>query len=278
MTAINSANTHCVGTDFAYLDNETIGLFDSAGFKANRPFPWCNLQGLLTAEGFKSLYDNFPSLDLFEQHSGIKRGNNQRPHNRYYLAYENSIYRQEDREDSSKGVVKLSQLPQPWQSFIQTINTHEPYRELIKSLFDVLDYRVRFAWHVGFNGCEVSPHVDSPDKIGTHILYFNTSDDWLEDWGGAPLVLDGKQTAARNPDYPDFTSAQSVSIIDNRSFLFKNAPDAWHGVKPLCCPEGSYRRLFNIVFEFPPAPADKMAGLKARVPTSLKFFAKGLTR
>jgi hypothetical protein len=37
----------------------------------------------------------------------------------------------------------------------------------------------------------------------------------------------------------------------DHSFLFKNTPNAWHGVSALTCPTGSYRRLFNIIFEGP---------------------------
>ena len=42
-----------------------------------------------------------------------------------------------------------------------------------------------------------------------------------------------------------------MDIRDNRSFLFKNTADAWHGVRALTCPANSYRRLFNVVFETP---------------------------
>jgi hypothetical protein len=88
-----------------------------------------------------------------------------------------------------------------------------------------------------------------PEKIGTHILYFNTSSDWKPAWGGQTLVLAGKTTEALNPDFTDFQSYQAAQITDNHSFLFKNTPDAWHGVTALTSPPGNYRRLFNIIFE-----------------------------
>jgi hypothetical protein len=43
--------------------------------------------------------------------------------------------------------------------------------------------------------------------------------------------------------------------VDNHSFLFRNTPDAWHGASALTCPPGSYRRLFNVIFETPQAGA-----------------------
>ena len=84
----------------------------------------------------------------------------------------------------------------------------------------------------------------------------------------------------QNPDYEDFTSKQPVQIVDNYSFLFKNQPEAWHGVEPLRCPEGSYRRLFNIIFEFPPEyKADsETASVKSSMSSSLRSLAKRLLR
>lgn len=266
-----------IKTEFAYLDYEKIKRFDAEKFRSTQPFPWCNLQGFLTEAGFQRLHENFPALALFEEHSNIERGYGQRPHNRYYLAYESSIYH---RNDLKKGVVKASQLPAAWQSFLAELTTHSQYRSFMCDVFGVSDYRVRLAWHVGFNGCEVSPHVDSPDKIGTHILYFNTSADWSEDWGGSTLVLDGKQTAAQNPDYKDFTDVSAIRIMDNYSFLFKNQPEAWHGVEPLSCPEDRYRRLFNIIFEFPPASKVEagLSQIKSLLPSSLRDLAKSVIR
>jgi len=236
-------------TKLTYLDEQKLESFDHRKFLQTRPFPWNNIHGFLTAAGFQKLHQSFPALELFEEHLNIERGHGQRPHNRYYLAYENSIYHADAKQ---KGVIRHSELSTEWQTFLDELNNSPQYRRFICSAFDVPDYRVRFAWHVGFNGCEVSPHVDSPDKIGTHIVYFNTSEDWSAAWGGSTLVLDKKRTAIQNPDYTDFGSNHVVQIMNNHSFLFKNQPEAWHGVEPLRCPEGSYRRLFNIIFEFPP--------------------------
>lgn len=245
-----------------FINLELLKSFDRQAFLDRQPFPWENLQGFLTPEGFAALNRDFPSLELFEQHSGVKRGYGQRPHNRYYLAYESSIY----HGSKSKGVVKREALPLIWQQFLTDLETNADYHAFIRSLFGASKYHVRYAWHVGFAGCDVSPHIDSQDKIGTHILYFNTSDTWKPEWGGSTLVLSSKRTDALNPEISDFAVVESSSILDNCSFLFKNAPDSWHGVAPLTCPEGAYRRLFNIIFELPkPLPAVKLRSLVKKV-------------
>jgi Rps23 Pro-64 3,4-dihydroxylase Tpa1-like proline 4-hydroxylase len=233
-----------------FINYDLLSAFDANSFRSVTPFPWHNFHAFLTSEGFETLYRDFPSLDLFEQHSGITRSHGQRPHNRYYLAYESSIYRSKQQR---QGIILHEELPKSWQQFIQELETSQTYREFIQTALGVSRYKIRYAWHVGFSGCEVSPHIDSSDKIGTHILYFNTHQDWQPNWGGEILVLSDKKTEVLNPDYSDFATTASAEILDNRSFLFKNSPFAWHGVRPLSCPDGYYRRLFNIIIEYPQA-------------------------
>jgi hypothetical protein len=240
-----------------FINYDLLKTFQVDTFKSQLPFPWHNFHQLLTPIGFQLLYQDFPSIELFEKHAGIQRGYGQRPHNRYYLAYEKSIYRgagntQGIITEDAQGVVNHQHLPKTWQMFLEELETSSIYMQFIKSLFDVSEYKVRYAWHMGITNSEVSPHSDSSDKIGTHIFYFNTSQDWYPAWGGSILVLGNKLSNVGNPEFEDFGTATSVQITDNHSFLFKNNSHAWHGVKPLTCPEGKYRRLFNIIFEFPP--------------------------
>jgi hypothetical protein len=240
-----------------FIDYELLRAFDADGFKSRAPFPWHNLRGFLRAEGFRALYDDFPPLELFEYHSDIRRAHGQRPHNRYYLAYENSIYHKE----AESGVIRHRQLPAAWQRFMDELESSDEYHGFVRRALGVPAFITRHAWHVGSQGSEVSPHVDVAKKLGTHILYFNTSDEWNPEWGGATLVLGGKQTDAMNPDFRDFETRDEARIVDNHSFLFKNTPNAWHGVSALTCPPGSYRRLFNIIFE---APAGRRLLARAR--------------
>jgi len=230
-----------------FIDYELLRAFDADGFKSRAPFPWHNFGGFLTAEGFRALHGEFPPLELFEYHSNIRRAHGQRPHNRYYLAYESSIY----HKQADSGVIRRDQLPAAWQRFMDELESSEEYQNFIRRALGVSTFITRYAWHVGSQGSEVSPHVDAAEKIGTHILYFNTSDEWNPEWGGATLVLGGKQTAAMNPDFAAFATRDEARIVDNHSFLFKNTPDAWHGVSALTCPPDSYRRLFNIIVEAP---------------------------
>ncbi|WP_235777127.1 2OG-Fe(II) oxygenase [Rhizobium mesoamericanum] len=167
------------------------------------------------------------------------------------MAYENSIYHKDGPPVDAGGLVRREQLPTAWQGFMDELETSDEYRRFIRRALGISDFIPRYAWHVGSKGSEVSPHLDSATKIGTHILYFNTSVDWNPEWGGSTLVLGGKKIGAMNPDFADFETSAAACITDNHSFLFKNTPSAWHGATALTSPDGSYRRLFNVIFETP---------------------------
>ena len=246
---------------FDCFDQQFMASFNQTDFTDRQPFPWYNFQSLLTAETFQKLYSEFPSLDFFETHEGITRKYGQRSHDRYYLAYEETIYKEIDRDSDqaqAKGIIRHEQLPQPWQNFMSALQNDVGYRQFICDLLGVKNFTARYAWHVATAGRSVSPHVDARNKIGTHIFYFNTSDDWKVQWGGSTLVLGQKKYEGMNPEISDFGQVEAVEVMDNRSFLFKNQPEAWHAVDTINCPPDTYRRIFNVIFEVPAlAPSDE---------------------
>jgi hypothetical protein len=241
-----------------YLDHTVLDSFRFDEFESRTPFRWTSIEHVLTPEAFATLLRDFPPLSLFAWHEGQPRIHGQRPQDRWYLAYESSPY------PNYEGVVRRSDLAESWQAFIDELETDRAYRDLIARCLGRDDVKVRYAWHVGVSGSEVSPHVDDPRKAGTHIYYFNTADDWRDAWGGATLVLDDKHTPALNPDFSEFGAKTVVPTVGNRSFLFRNQPDAWHGVEALTCPEGSHRRLFNVIFEIPDAAQPRRRTLRQR--------------
>ena len=255
-----------------FLNYDLLRSFDISDFTGQQPFPWYNFSTFLTPEGFKELYNSFPSLALFEQHQGMERVHGQRPHNRYYLAYERSLYGTEQ----GPGLIEKEDLPVSWQHFITEIEASAEYHTFIHRAFDVKDFRTRYAWHVGVNGSEVSPHCDGDSKLGTHIFYFNTDQDWNEDWGGQTLVLEGKTVDSQNPDFSDFQNEISTRLNNNSSFLFKNTELAWHGVRPLTCPENACRRLFNVICEPVAHSAEGSRHRQARPIQKFKSLARKL--
>lgn len=250
------------------FDEEAICLIDPQEFGSNSPSPWGAFDGLLTKESFKELNDTYPSLDLFEKHSGMTRHHGQRPHDRWYLALEHSIY--DNKEPGQPGCVALEDLHPAWQRFITDLRESESYQQMIRETLGEDTHELRFAWHVAGNGCDVSPHVDDPLKAGTHIFYFNTSDNWKEEWGGQTLFLENPAVDELNPEIADFEKSYAAPIVDNKSMLFRNTPQAWHGVATIDCDEGHHRRLFNVIFQLPERPGKK--------PNIVKRFASRAKR
>ena len=116
-------------------------------------------------------------------------------------------------------------------------------------LFGSTPARFRFAWHRSYVGCEVSPHTDSSDKLGTFVFFFNSAQDWHYSYGGATLLLGGLPAGKTCPDFSDFETEIQAHPLDFQCLVFKKTETSWHGVKPLICPEGYHRKTFHVIAE-----------------------------
>lgn len=248
-----------------FLDADVLAAIDAETFHRRAPFPSAVLEGALTEDAFRALCRDFPPITLFERHEGVDREYGQRPHDRHYLAYESSIYEGRTAPSERAGIATADDLQPSWRQFMSELENSVDYRRFIERSLGRSDFSTRYAWHIGTAGSEVSPHRDAVNKLGTHIFYFNPEDAWDPAWGGALLALGGRRTDAMNPDFDEFDEVVAVPASGNRSFLFKNTPDAWHGVERLASPEGRGRRLFNVIFETEAAEARPPRRLLSRL-------------
>jgi len=175
----------------SFLDTERLVQIagDSAAFLGRKPFPYASLQGVIRDEGFRRLCAELPSLELFQAQFGVARSYGQKSHDRYALQYQPGLD---------------SELSPSWREFIQELHA-QPYRDFLCRTYG-LGARERFVlsmhWHFAPNGASVSPHTDARHKIGSHIFYLNTPEDWDASWGGQTLVLDDgcrRMRATSNP-------------------------------------------------------------------------------
>lgn len=157
--------------------------------------------------------------------------------------------------------------PGPWRSFIA-----EPrggrYAAFVRRIFGIDRFDMNFHWHYAPRGCSVSPHCDARRKLGSHIFYLNTPDDWKPEWGGQTLVLfeNGRFPWNSAPRFEDFARAIPAEIMGNRSFLFRRTSHSWHGVRELECPEGRMRKVFIAVINHPPSPLVRLRRLLGDLP------------
>jgi len=214
-----------------YLNFDLLESFDARAFQATTPYPWLNPEGALTAEGHRRLVATLPDTSVMHPFFGVQRKHGQAPHDRWVL------------EHSGKAV-----LSDDWQAFIEELQGAR-YMRWMKRMFGRGRLWLNFHWHYAPASASVSPHCDSPRKLGSHIFYLNTTDDWDPAWGGETVVLDdeGKFPTRSAPKWEDFKSATPAVAIGNRSFLFARRGNSWHGVRAIQCPEGKLRKVFIVV-------------------------------
>lgn len=214
-----------------YLDFESLEQLDDAAFRATKPYPWLNPEHCLTDEGYETLRRSLPPPEEFERVFGKKRSYGQQSHDRLALEYDESL-----------------SIPQPWHDFVAELKGPR-YRRFLRRMLGRGGLSLSFHWHYTPNGCSVSPHCDAAHKLGSHIFYFNTSDDWKPEWGGETLVLDdhGRFDHKSAPKFEDFEITASSQSLGNYSLLFARGESSWHGVREIRCPPGAYRKVFIVV-------------------------------
>lgn len=217
-----------------FLDETRLAELGTDEFQQQHPYPWINPEGLLRAEAFELLSKDIPDVAHFEKAFGQSRAHGQKSHDRYNLEY--------DPRDPH--------VPEIWHEFIRELES-ETYHQFIRRLFGTRWFRLRYHWHYTPAACSVSPHCDSKSKLGSHIFYLNTQEDWDAAWGGATLVLDGEGRFSRRsaPDFADFGDPIRSETLGNRSFLFQRKEHSWHGVEEIRCPEGSMRKVFIVAID-----------------------------
>ena len=213
------------------LDQQQFRAIATDTFRKAEPYPWLNPEGLLTSQAFDLLRANMPPLDMMKASFGRKRAHGQKPHDRYALEYHENL-----------------DVYPAWHQFVAELNG-PVYQDWLARLFATHRFRLTYHWHYAPRGASVSPHCDAKRKLGSHIFYFNTPDEWDREWGGETVVLDdnGRFSRASAPEFEDFDRAWTADAMGNRSLLFQRQGNSWHGVKTLNCPEDRLRKVFIVV-------------------------------
>jgi hypothetical protein len=219
--------------NYKYLDIDKLNAIDVEAFKRREPYPWVNPFGLIKEEAFKVLTENLPDFSMFSSEFGMQRKYGQKSHDRFALEYNPTIA-----------------VPEPWKEFAKEL-TGPDYKKFLRKIFGRRFMLVKCHWHFSISGCSVSPHTDGKQKIGSHIFYLNTPDEWKNEWGGSTLVLSSKKNISEesSPEFSDFDSVTTSDYIGNYSFIFAKTDKSWHGVKELTCPPGKMRKVFIVVID-----------------------------
>ena len=214
-----------------YIDFQRLDTIDPRSFQQTLPYPWMNPEGLLTTDGHQELISTLPDISLFQQRFGVTRAHGQQSHDRFTLEYQEDL-----------------PLAEAWKAFIAELYGKE-YQTWLRRLFNIDSLDLTLHWHYTPNGCSVSPHCDAKHKLGSHIFYFNTEQDWKEHWGGETVILDddGQFDRKSAPKFNDFNKATVSKAIGNYSLLFARNGNSWHGVQEIQCPADRMRKVFIVV-------------------------------
>lgn len=213
------------------LDSSRLQSIATESFRQAIPYPWLNPEGLLSPQAFELLRSNMPALEMMKASFGRKRAHGQKPHDRYALEYRPGL-----------------DVHPAWHQFVAELNA-PVYQDWLARLFATRRFRLSYHWHYAPRGASVSPHCDAKRKLGSHIFYFNSEDEWDASWGGQTVILDDGGRFARSsaPDFDQFERAWTADAMGNRSLLFQRQGNSWHGVKALACPEDRLRKVFIVV-------------------------------
>jgi len=221
-----------------YLNRAALEGVSTESFQAERPYPWVDIQRTLTDDGFASLRETLPDISTFRKTVGVKRAHGQGYHDRAILHYRPDL-----------------DLAEPWREFIAELLGDFYLAFVRRTLALPPDAEVipTLEWYYAWEGCGVSPHCDARRKRGTHIFYFNTEQDWQNDWGGHILILDDERRRRPHsaPAFEDLKTAAALDARGNRSLMFQRTDHSWHGVRPLGCPPGQLRKLFIVTVNVP---------------------------
>ena len=225
-----------------YLNDDKLEAIDPQAYCAQSPFPWVNPFGLLHEEAFRHLLEALPDRSLFTPTFGRSRKYGQKSHDRFTLKYREGLT-----------------LPKPWEEFLQELRG-KPYRNFLSKLFHTRSFEIDFFWFYTPDGCSISPHCDHKNKVGAHLFYFNTDQDWKPEWGGETLLLDdgGHINRKSAPEFEEFSNEIASRTIGNYSLIFTRTPNSWHGMKEIHCPEDFMRKVFMVAVKHV-TPIDRLS-------------------
>ncbi|MEH2298160.1 MAG: 2OG-Fe(II) oxygenase [Nostoc sp.] len=154
------------------------------------------------------------------------------------LMLKSSDNRWRQRMEQGRLTYDLGHLSNVWQQLIEGLWT-DSYRAAIAEMSGLeLNNCVM---DIGFRQYKLGqlhhPHTDEPNKVLTHLLFFNQQ--WSEDWGGCLRILKDSQPESAFQDILPLSDSSVVIVRSNNS---------WHMVTPLTCPVSECRLALRVAF------------------------------
>ena len=205
------------------------------------PYNWALIKNLLSTEASLELAVSFPyeEFRLSEGEGyGYSWGKMLATSEDISLMLKSSDNRWRQRMAQGRLTYDLGHLSNVWQQLIEGLWT-DSYRAAIAEMSGLeLNNCVM---DIGFRRYKLGqlhhPHTDEPNKVLTHLLFFNQQ--WSEDWGGCLRILKDSQPESAFQDILPLSDSSVVIVRSNNS---------WHMVTPLTCPVSECRLALRVAF------------------------------
>ncbi|WP_335208828.1 2OG-Fe(II) oxygenase [Nostoc sp.] len=205
------------------------------------PYNWALIKNLLSTEASLELAVSFPyeEFRLSEGEGyGYSWGKMLATSEDISLMLKSSDNRWRQRMEQGRLTYDLGHLSNVWQQLIEGLWT-DSYRAAIAEMSGLeLNNCVM---DIGFRRYKLGqlhhPHTDEPNKVLTHLLFFNQQ--WSEDWGGCLRILKDSQPESAFQDILPLSDSSVVIVRSNNS---------WHMVTPLTCPVSECRLALRVAF------------------------------
>ena len=205
------------------------------------PYNWALIKNMLSTEASLELAVSFPyeEFRLSEGEGyGYSWGKMLATSEDISLMLKSSDNRWRQRMAQGRLTYDLGHLSNVWQQLIEGLWT-DSYRAAIAEMSGLeLNNCVM---DIGFRRYKLGqlhhPHTDEPNKVLTHLLFFNQ--EWSEDWGGCLRILKDSQPESAFQDILPLSDSSVVIVRSNNS---------WHMVTPLTCPVSECRLALRVAF------------------------------
>ncbi|MEH2292200.1 2OG-Fe(II) oxygenase [Nostoc sp.] len=205
------------------------------------PYNWALIKNLLSPEASLELTASFPHEDfrLSEGEGyGYSWGKMLATSEDISFMLKSSDNRWRERMAQGRLTYDLRHLSKVWRQLIEGLWT-DSYRAAIAEMSGlelkdcVMDIGFR-RYHLGHLH---HPHTDEPNKVLTHLLFFNQQ--WSGEWGGCLRILKDSQPES---------AFQDILPLSDSSVAIVRSDNSWHMVTPLTSPVSESRLGLRVAF------------------------------
>jgi len=205
------------------------------------PYNWALIKNLLSTEASSELSATFPQEEFrlsAGEGYGYSWGKMLAPSEDIPLMLKSKDDRWRQRLAQGRLTSDLRHLSNVWRQLIEGLWTTS-YRAAIAEMsgLELKDCVMDIGFRRYNSGHSHFPHTDEPNKVLTHLLFFNQQ--WSENWGGCLRIL---------KDSEPESAFQDILPLSHSSVVIVRSDNSWHMVTPLTSRASESRLALRVAF------------------------------